>query len=104
MAGADERPEVGEEPGLEGVEGCPEDVVVTLGGRGFLKSIKEKYRHKTNIVLQNAHVLAQSLQSCRLCDFMDCSLPGSSVCGIFQARILEWVVMPSSRGSSQPRD
>lgn len=34
MAGADERPEVGEEPGLEGVEGCPEDGVVTLGGRG----------------------------------------------------------------------
>ena len=36
-----------------------------------------------------------------LCDPMDYSLPGSSVHGIFQARILEWVVMPSSRGSSQ---
>ena len=35
---------------------------------------------------------------------MDCSLPGSSVLGILQARILEWVAMPSSRGSSQPRD
>ena len=35
---------------------------------------------------------------------VDCSPPGSSVPGIFQARILEWVVMPSSRGSSQPRD
>ena len=35
---------------------------------------------------------------------MDCSLSGSSVHGIFQARILEWVAMPSSRGSSQPRD
>ena len=33
---------------------------------------------------------------------MDCSPPGSSVHGIFQARILEWVAMPSSRGSSQP--
>ena len=32
------------------------------------------------------------------------SLPGSSVHGILQARILEWVAMPSSRGSSQPRD
>ena len=39
-----------------------------------------------------------------LCDAMDCSLPGSSVHGILQARILEWVAMPSSRGSSQPRD
>ena len=39
-----------------------------------------------------------------LCNRMDCSPPGSSVHGILQARILEWVVMPSSRGSSQPRD
>ena len=39
-----------------------------------------------------------------LCDPVDCSLPGSSVHGILQARILEWVAMPSSRGSSQPRD
>ena len=35
---------------------------------------------------------------------MDYSPPGSSVLGIFQARILEWVAMPFSRGSSQPRD
>ena len=48
---------------------------------------------------------AKSLQSClTLCDPMDRSLPGSSVCGILQARILEWVAMPSSRGSFQPRD
>ena len=44
-------------------------------------------------------------QSCLiLCDPMDCSLPGSSVHGILQARILEWAAMPSSRASSQPRD
>ena len=48
---------------------------------------------------------AKSLQSCpTLCDSMDCSPPGSSVHGIFQARILEWVAMSSSRGSSPPRD
>ena len=35
---------------------------------------------------------------------MDCSLPGSCVYRILQARILEWVVIPFSRGSSQPRD
>ena len=35
---------------------------------------------------------------------MDCSLPGSSVHGILQARILEWVAFPFSRDSSQPRD
>ena len=35
---------------------------------------------------------------------MDCSLPGSSVHGISQARILEWAAISSSRGSFQPRD
>ena len=39
-----------------------------------------------------------------LCDPMDCSPPGSSVHEISQARMLEWVAIPSSRGSSQPRD
>ena len=44
-------------------------------------------------------------QSCvTLCDPVDWSPPGSSVCGILQARILEWVAMPFSRGSSWPRD
>ena len=43
-------------------------------------------------------VCAKSLQSCpTLCDPMDCSPPGSSVHGILQAIILEWVAMPSSR-------
>ena len=47
----------------------------------------------------------ESLQAClTLCDPMDCSPPGSFVHGIFQAGILKWVAMPSSRGSSQPRD
>ena len=39
-----------------------------------------------------------------LCNPMDCRLPGFSVCGILQARIREWVVVLSSRGSSPPRD
>ena len=44
-------------------------------------------------------------QSCpTLCDPMDCSLPGSSVHGIFQAIVLEWVAISFSKGSSQPRD
>ena len=49
--------------------------------------------------------IAKSLQSCpTLCDPVDCSLPGSSVQGILQERILEWIAMPSSRGSSWARD
>ena len=39
-----------------------------------------------------------------LCDPVDCSLPGSSVNGIFQARVLEWVAIAFPRGSSPPRD
>ena len=47
----------------------------------------------------------KSLQSCQtLCDPMYCNLQGSSVHGILQARILEWVAMPFHRGSSRPGD
>ena len=50
-------------------------------------------------------VHTKSLQSClTLCDLTDSSPPGSSIHGILQARLLEWVAMPSSRGSSQSRD
>ena len=50
-------------------------------------------------------VKSEVAQSCpTLCDPMDCSLPGFSVLGIFQARILEWVAISFSRGSSQPKD
>ena len=48
---------------------------------------------------------AKSLQlNPTLCDPVDCSLPGSSVHGILQARILKWVAMSSSRVSFLPRD
>ena len=49
--------------------------------------------------------MSEVAQSCpTLCNPMDCSLPGSSVHGILQARILEWVAISFSRGSSRPRD
>ena len=48
---------------------------------------------------------SEAAQLCpTLSDPMDCSLPGSSVHGILQARVLEWVAVPSFRGSSRPRD
>ena len=57
----------------------------------------------SRIALMCTH--AKSLQLCpTLCDPMDCSLPGSSVHGILQARTLEWVVTSSCRGRSWPRD
>ena len=50
-------------------------------------------------------VHAKSLQLClTFCNPLDCSPPGSSAHGILQARILEWVAMPSSKGSFWPKD
>ena len=59
------------------------------------------YTAETNTVC----VCAKLLQSClTLCNSVGRSLPGSSVHGILQARIVEWVAMPFSRRSSPPRD
>ena len=71
------------------------------------KEINMKY---TNKILAVCPVLVRGVcvlraQSClTLCYPMDCSPQGSSVYGISQARILEWVAISSSRGSSWPRD
>ena len=55
--------------------------------------------------LKKEYMRAQSLQLCpTLCNPINCSLPDSSVHGILQARIVKWVVMLSSRGTSPPRD
>ena len=59
----------------------------------------------TNTLAESWPVEVLVAQSCpSLCNPMDYSPPGSSVQGILQASTLEWVAMPSSRGSSQPRD
>ena len=68
-------------------------------GTAFLTSV---YFSTFDLVVKWSHtyICAKSLQSClTLCDLVDCSPPGSSVYGILQARILEWVALPSSRGS-----
>ena len=63
------------------------------------------HRVMTAGLLRMVHGEAKATRSCpTLCSLMDCSLPGSSVHSVFQARILEWVTIPFSRGSSQPRD
>ena len=64
------------------------------------------YNHIKNSISEFVPwVQARSLQSCpTLCDPIDYSPPGSSIHWILQARILEWFAMPSSRGSSRPRD
>ena len=61
-------------------------------------------RHSVTWALISS-LLKKVAQSCpTLCDPMDCSLPGSSIHGVFQARILEWVAISFSRGSFRPRD
>ena len=79
-----------------------------LGRKSLLSSFSPWIAVTCTGLLGPSHVhtqCAKSLQSCpTLWGPMDCSPSGSSVQGIFQARTLEWVAMPFSRGSSQPRD
>ena len=103
----------------------PSDVLQTAAGdlspRGF-KSEENVYMRTTQATddKKSQRMLAQTLcvcmcvcvcvcalaaQSCPiLCNLMDCGSPGFSVRGLLQARILEWVDMPFSGGSSWPRD
>ena len=68
---------------------------------------RDKYLLISWLQSPSAEILSESefTQSCpTLCNPMDCSPPGSSVHGILQARVLEWVAISFSRGSSRPRD
>ena len=57
------------------------------------------------VTLRTIQWVSEIAQSCpTLCNPMDCSPPGSSIHGILQARILRWVAISFSRGSSLPRD
>ena len=81
--------------------------VQTVANQGREETQKQRRSSQETIVQgpgsfsKNLCVGAESLQSClTLCNPMDCSPPGSSVHGILQARIREWVSMLSRRGSS----
>ena len=80
-------------------------------GKGVFIPVPKKSNAKWmfKLALHLFHMLAKHesevAQSCpTLCDPMECSLLGSSLQGILQARILEWVAISFSRGASQPRD
>ena len=66
----------------------------------WILMVNYKYRFSQNCTW----ACAQSLSHVQLFATLYCSPPGSSVCGIFQARILEWVAISYSRGSSWPRE
>ena len=73
-----------------------------LGGIRNWSSKLDGYWSKRKWVSEWVSEVAQLCPS--LCDPIDCSLPGSSVHGIFQAIVLEWIAISFSRGSSQPRN
>ena len=68
----------------------------------ILLSLKKKKKKKPWVCYIAVSVCAVSQSCLTLCRPVDCSLPGSSVHGIFQAGILEWVDISCSRGSSRP--
>ena len=69
----------------------------------FLTVLQGKFCYFTFHMRKDSE--SEVAQSClTLCEPMGCSLPGSSVHGIFQAIVLEWIAISFSRGSSQPRD
>ena len=59
---------------------------------------------RNEILISNRFIGRSGASALTPCNPKDCSPPGSSVHGNLQARILEWVAIPSFRGSSQPRD
>ena len=90
----------GSQPGTQffqpwvGSQGSQSEAGVAMGFYQDLWSQQQSGFHYMLLLFSDA-------QSClTLCDPMDCSPPGSSVHGILQARILEWVAIPFSRGSS----
>ena len=67
--------------------------------------MRKKQMRYANYLPNREAVYLKVTQSClTLCDPMDCSLPSSSVHGILQARVLEWVAISFSRGYSRPKD
>ena len=75
------------------------------GRPGVLQSMGSRRVGHDWVTEQQQQMLVKIIQSCpTLCKPMDWGLPGSSVHGTLQARTLEWVAIPFSRASSQPRD
>ena len=78
--------------------------IITTNRVKYLKTMSHCCIPENDILKINYGSMLVAQLHPTLCDPMDCSLPSSSVHGILQARILEWVAIPFSRGSSQARD
>ena len=78
---------------------------MTAGSKSGKEYVKAVYCHPAYLTYMQSETETEVAQLCpTLCNPMYCSLPHSSIRGIFQARILEWVAISFSRGSSQPKD
>ena len=77
-----------------------------MGEFALERILKSNQSVSRSVMSKNIVVTAQSLSHdfCDPVDHVDCSPPGSSVHRISQARKLEWVAIPFSRGSSRPRE
>ena len=84
---------------------CPANQDVLMPADTAAAAAAKLLQSCPTLVVSKVESESEVAQSCpTLCDPMDCSLPGSSVHGIFQARVLEWIAISFSRGSSQPKD
>ena len=98
----------GSYPPVASSHGCPSECVLLVDSLSIHVSSPHKdtsqtvFRSHPNSLILTGMLVAQSCLT--QCDPMDCSPPGFSVHELLQARILEWTAMPSSRGSSGPRD
>ena len=79
---------------------CPLLLMGSFAGNMGMRELSGEFHFKKQ---GKVKVNMKSLSRVRLCDPIDCSLPGSSVHGIFQAIVLEWIAISFSRRSSQPR-
>ena len=91
----------GDSPGQKTGMGCH----ALLQGIFPTQGLDPGLPHCRQILYWLGHQESEVTQSCQtLCDPVNCSPPGSSIHGILQARVLEWVASSFSRGSSQPTD
>ena len=89
---------------MGGIQAVPPPVMF-LWTSWWIFSTPDPYSETQSLLSRRPQSESEVAQSCpTLCNPMDCSLPGSSVHGIFQAIVLEWIAISFSRGSSQPRD
>ena len=89
---------------LTGLLGPTMRCMILIAQAGSKEGMEEEGNTSVKALSLCMHACSVTHSCPILCGPLDCSLPGFSVHGILQVRILEWVAIPFSRGSSQPRN